>query len=78
MAQAAAVPETFFTVWHNVFERGGLKAGDTLLVHGGSSGIGTTAIQLAKALGARVIVTAGSAGEMRGLPAPGRRRRRQL
>ncbi len=61
MAQAAAVPETFFTVWHNVFERGGLKAGETLLVHGGSSGIGTTAIQLAKAFGARVIVTAGSA-----------------
>jgi NADPH2:quinone reductase len=61
MAQAAAVPETFFTVWHNVFERGGLEAGDTLLVHGGSSGIGTTAIQLAKALGARVIITAGSA-----------------
>jgi NADPH:quinone reductase len=61
MAQAAAVPETFFTVWHNVFERGVLKAGETLLVHGGSSGIGTAAIQLAKALGARVIVTAGSA-----------------
>jgi NADPH2:quinone reductase len=60
MNEAAAVPETFFTVWHNVFERGGLKAGETLLVHGGSSGIGTTAIQLAKAFGARVIVTAGS------------------
>jgi len=60
-AQAAAVPETFFTVWHNVFERGGLKAGETLLVHGGSSGIGTTAIQLARNFGARVIVTAGSA-----------------
>src|SRR5271166_2592506 len=60
MAQAAAVPETFFTVWHNVFERGRLKVGETLLVHGGSSGIGTTAIQLAKARGARVIVTAGS------------------
>jgi NADPH2:quinone reductase len=59
--QAAAMPETFFTVWHNVFERGGLKAGETLLVHGGSSGIGTTAIQLAKNFGARVIVTAGSA-----------------
>ena len=57
---AAAIPETFFTVWHNVFERGGLKAGETLLVHGGSSGIGTTAIQLAKAFGARVITTAGS------------------
>jgi NADPH:quinone reductase len=59
--EAAAIPETFFTVWHNVFERGGLKAGETLLAHGGSSGIGTTAIQLAKNFGARVIVTAGSA-----------------
>jgi NADPH2:quinone reductase len=59
--EAAAVPETFFTVWHNVFERGGLKSGETLLVHGGSSGIGTTAIMLAKNFGARVIVTAGSA-----------------
>src|SRR6202166_4705274 len=58
--EAAAVPETFFTVWHNVFERGGLKAGETLLVHGGSSGIGTVAIQLARAFGARVITTAGS------------------
>ena len=60
MAQASAIPETFFTVWHNVFERGKLKAGETLLVHGGSSGIGTAAIQLAKAFGARVFVTAGS------------------
>jgi len=60
MTEAAAVPETFFTVWHNAFERGGLKAGETLLVHGGTSGIGTTAIQLAKAFGARVITTAGS------------------
>jgi putative PIG3 family NAD(P)H quinone oxidoreductase len=60
-AEAAAIPETFFTVWHNVFERGGLKKGETLLVHGGSSGIGTVAIQLAKAFGARVITTAGSA-----------------
>jgi NADPH2:quinone reductase len=59
--QAAAVPETFFTVWHNAFERGSLKAGETLLVHGGSSGIGTAAIQLARAFGARVITTAGSA-----------------
>ncbi|MBL8225543.1 MAG: NAD(P)H-quinone oxidoreductase [Chromatiales bacterium] len=57
---AAAVPETFFTVWHNVFERGQLRAGETLLVHGGASGIGTTAIQLAAALGARVFATAGS------------------
>ena len=60
MVEAAAIPETFFTVWHNVFERGALKSGETLLVHGGSSGIGTTAIQLAKAFGARVITTAGS------------------
>jgi NADPH2:quinone reductase len=58
--QAASLPETFFTVWSNVFDRGGLKAGDTLLVQGGSSGIGVTAIQLAKAMGAKVIVTAGS------------------
>jgi NADPH2:quinone reductase len=58
--EAAALPETFMTVWHNVFERGGLKSGETLLVHGGSSGIGTTAIMLAKAFGARVIATAGS------------------
>ncbi|WP_206079170.1 NAD(P)H-quinone oxidoreductase [Allomesorhizobium camelthorni] len=60
MEEAAAVPETFFTVWHNVFERGRLIAGETLLVHGGASGIGTTAIMLAKAFGARVIVTAGT------------------
>lgn len=60
MVEAAALPETFFTVWTNVFERGQLKAGETLLVHGGSSGIGTTAIQIAVKLGARVITTAGS------------------
>ena len=59
-SEAAAVPENYFTVWHNVFERGGLKKGETLLVHGGSSGIGTTAIQLAAAFGAHVITTAGS------------------
>jgi NADPH:quinone reductase len=58
--EAATLPETFFTVWSNVFDRGGLKARETLLVQGGSSGIGVTAIQLAKALGATVIVTAGS------------------
>jgi putative PIG3 family NAD(P)H quinone oxidoreductase len=58
--EAAALPETFFTVWHNVFERGGLKEGESFLVHGGSSGIGTAAIQLASAFGARVIATAGS------------------
>lgn len=59
-AEAAAVPETHFTVWHNVFQRGRLQAGEVFLVHGGSSGIGTTAIQLAKAFGATVITTAGS------------------
>lgn len=59
--EAAALPETFFTVWTNVFERGALKAGETFLIHGGTSGIGTTAIQLAVAFGARVIATAGSA-----------------
>ncbi|MDU6244382.1 MAG: NAD(P)H-quinone oxidoreductase, partial [Bradyrhizobium sp.] len=58
--EAGALPETLMTVWHNVFERGGLTAGETLLVHGGSSGIGTMAIQLAKAFGARVLVTVGS------------------
>ncbi|MEP1538863.1 MAG: NAD(P)H-quinone oxidoreductase [Paracoccaceae bacterium] len=60
LREAACVPETFFTVWSNVFMRGGLKGGERLLVHGGSSGIGTTAIQLANAFGARVFVTAGS------------------
>jgi NADPH2:quinone reductase len=59
--EAAGVPETFFTVWHNVFERGRLKAGEWFLVHGGTSGIGVAAIQLAKAFGAKVIATAGSA-----------------
>jgi putative PIG3 family NAD(P)H quinone oxidoreductase len=59
--EAAALPETFFTVWSNVFDRAHLSAKETLLVHGGSSGIGVTAIQLAKAFGAKVIVTAGSA-----------------
>ncbi|MCH2094606.1 MAG: NAD(P)H-quinone oxidoreductase [Rhodobacteraceae bacterium] len=60
LKQAACLPETFFTVWSNVFERGGLKAGERFLVHGGSSGIGTTAIQLAAHFGARVFATAGS------------------
>jgi putative PIG3 family NAD(P)H quinone oxidoreductase len=60
MVSAAAIPETFFTVWTNVFERGRLLAGETILVHGGSSGIGTTAIQMAHAFGARVFATAGS------------------
>ena len=61
MEEAAAIPETFFTVWHNVFERGALRQGEWFLVHGGSSGIGTTAIQLAKAFGAHVMATAGTA-----------------
>jgi len=60
LKQAACLPETFFTVWSNVFMRGGLQAGEKFLVHGGSSGIGTTAIQLARAFGARVFTTAGS------------------
>jgi NADPH:quinone reductase len=61
MIEAAALPETFFTVWTNVFERGRLQAGETILIHGGSSGIGTTAIQLAKSFGATVYATAGTA-----------------
>ena len=60
LKEAACLPETFFTVWSNVFMRGGLKAGERILIHGGSSGIGTTAIQLANAFGARVFVTAGN------------------
>ena len=60
MAEAAALPETFFTVWSNVFDRGALKAGETFMVHGGTSGIGTAAIQMAKAFGAAVITTCGS------------------
>jgi NADPH2:quinone reductase len=60
ITEAGALPETLMTVWHNVFERGGLQAGETLLIHGGSSGIGTMAIQLAKAFGAKVIVTVGA------------------
>lgn len=63
--EAAGVPETFFTVWTNVFERGALKPTESLLVHGGTSGIGTTAIQLAKAFGARVFATAGSPAKAR-------------
>jgi len=65
MIEAAAIPETFFTVWTNLFERGKCAAGDTVLIHGGTSGIGTTAIQLAKAWGARVFATAGSADKAR-------------
>lgn len=63
--EAAAIPETYFTVWHNVFERGGLMSGESLLVHGGASGIGTTAIQLASTFGATVFATAGSADKCR-------------
>jgi NADPH2:quinone reductase len=65
LSDAAAIPETFFTVWTNVFELGRLQAGESLLVHGGASGIGTTAIQLAKALGAQVYATAGSTEKTR-------------
>jgi len=65
VVEAAALPETFFTVWTNLFERGGCKAGDTVLVHGGTSGIGTVAIQLATAFGARVLATAGSESKAR-------------
>jgi NADPH:quinone reductase len=66
MVEAAALPETFFTVWHNLFERGRLNAGESVLIHGGSSGIGTTAIQLARAKGAKpIFATAGSAEKCR-------------
>lgn len=65
LKQAACLPETFFTVWSNVFQRGALRAGERFLVHGGSSGIGTTAIQLAHTFGARVFTTAGSAEKCR-------------
>ncbi len=72
--EAAGMPETFFTVWTNVFDRGRLQAGEAFLVHGGSSGIGTTAIQLAKAFGARVFATAGSAEKCRACEALGAER----
>jgi NADPH2:quinone reductase len=65
LVEAAALPETVFTVWHNVFERGGLQPGEWLLVHGGASGIGTTAIQMGKLFDAKVMVTAGSAEKVR-------------
>ncbi|HET7851641.1 MAG TPA: NAD(P)H-quinone oxidoreductase [Methyloceanibacter sp.] len=65
LVEAAALPETVFTVWHNVFERGGLRPGEWLLVHGGASGIGTTAIQLGRLFGAKVIITAGTAEKVR-------------
>ena len=66
MLHAAALPENYFTVWHNLFERGQLKAGESVLIHGGASGIGTTAIQLAKAFGATVFTTVRNAREGRG------------
>ncbi|HEY6922026.1 MAG TPA: NAD(P)H-quinone oxidoreductase [Steroidobacteraceae bacterium] len=65
MVEAAALPENYFTVWTNLFERGGCKAGEDVLIHGGTSGIGTTAIQLAKAFGARVFATAGTHAKAR-------------
>src|SRR5690606_2443147 len=65
LEQAAALPETCFTVWHNLWQRAGLRAGESLLVHGGSSGIGTTAIQMARALGVTVYATAGSQAKCR-------------
>jgi putative PIG3 family NAD(P)H quinone oxidoreductase len=72
--KAAALPETFFTVWANVFDMADLKAGESILIHGGSSGIGTTAIQLAKAFGAEVFVTAGSAEKCAACEALGAKR----
>ena len=78
LVQAAALPETVFTVWTNVFERGRLSAGETLLVHGGASGIGTTAIQIARARGVRVLATAGTPDKCARLRAVGRRARHRL
>ena len=75
MNEAGAIPETLMTVWHNVFERGALQPGETLLIHGGSSGIGTMAIQLAKAFGSKVIVTVGSQDEGGSVPETRSRRR---
>ena len=71
MAEAASLPETFFTVWSNVFERARLQPGESLLVHGGSSGIGVTAIQIAKALGSTVLVTVGTADKAKACQALG-------
>jgi NADPH2:quinone reductase len=71
MVQAAALPENYFTVWHNLFERGGLKAGESTLIHGGASGIGTTAIQLAKAFGATVLTTVRNQDKARAVRALG-------
>lgn len=74
LKQAACLPETFFTVWSNVFQRGALRAGERFLIHGGSSGIGTTAIQLAREFGARVFVTVGSIEKARACTALGAER----
>ena len=74
LVEAAALPETFFTVWTNIVDGGGLRAGETFLVHGGSSGIGTTAIQLARMIGARVFATAGDAEKCRACEALGAER----
>ena len=74
VVEAGGIPETFFTVWANVFDRGRLQAGESFLVHGGSSGIGTTAIQLAHAFGARVLATVGSADKQRACEALGAQR----
>lgn len=71
MLHAAALPETYFTVWHNVFERGQLKAGESILIHGGASGIGTTAIQLAKAFGCTVVTTVRNAEKAQAVKALG-------
>lgn len=71
MLHAAALPETYFTVWHNVFERGQLKAGESILIHGGASGIGTTAIQLAKAFGCTVVTTVRNAEKAKAVKALG-------
>ena len=76
--EAASLPETFFTVWSNVFDRARLQPGETLLVHGGSSGIGVTAIQMAKAWGATVLDDGGLGREGRGLPRARRRSRDRL
>ena len=78
MVEAAALPETFFTVWTNLFQRGKLKAGETVLIHGGTSGIGTTATMLAKAFGAIVLVTAGSEEKRQACLGAGRRSGYQL
>ncbi len=78
VVEAAGLPETVLTVWNNVFEMGRLKPGETLLVHGGASGIGTTAIQMARGLGAKVYATAGTDDEVQAVREPGGGARHQL